>query len=96
MSSSPSRCRCTLTSYCLSPSFPPSNLPSFPPSPSLSLSLPPLQSDLVAGPQLDYYTRGIADHVPANVLDAYPALVNYLADVHAEPRVAKYYAAEKQ
>ena len=39
-----------------------------------------------------YYSKGIADHVPADTLDAYPEVKEWLEKVETEPRVAAYYA----
>ena len=53
-------------------------------------------ADLQAASQIGYFSRGVADFVPASSLDAFPKIQAYLASVQAEPRVAKYYASLEQ
>jgi len=42
-------------------------------------------------PQLSYFTRGVADHVPSTVLDPYPVIKEYLQRVKALPAIKEWY-----
>mmetsp|Transcript_12753 Transcript_12753/g.38459 ORF Transcript_12753/g.38459 Transcript_12753/m.38459 type:complete len:229 (+) Transcript_12753:111-797(+) len=55
----------------------------------------PTLADCWALPTLRYYTRGIADYVPADCLDKYPAITAYIARMMALPAVAKWYDGKK-
>jgi len=50
-------------------------------------------ADCAALHSLSYYGKGIADHVPTDTLDAYPAIKEYIARVMADPKIAAYYAS---
>jgi len=41
--------------------------------------------------QLNYFTKGVADHIPKTCLDAYPAITAYLARVKAIPAIKEWY-----
>lgn len=41
--------------------------------------------------QLAYFARGVADHVPKTVLDAYPEVTKYLARMKAIPAIKDWY-----
>jgi len=42
-------------------------------------------------PQLAYFERGVADHVPKTVLDAYPEVTQYMARMRAIPALKDWY-----
>jgi glutathione S-transferase len=52
----------------------------------------PTLADCVAVPILRYLTLGVADHVPADCLDKYPALVDYVKRFCSLPQVAGRYS----
>lgn len=50
-------------------------------------------ADLAVFPQLNYFARGIADHIPTDVLTQYPTVDAWMKRVAAVPEIAEYYAA---
>ena len=42
-------------------------------------------------PQLTYFTKGVADFVPASCLDAWPEVVAYIARLRAVPAIKGWY-----
>ena len=56
----------------------------------------PTIADLDMWPRLTYFTKGIADHVPADSLERYPEIVAYVARMAAWPPIADYYASKDQ
>lgn len=51
----------------------------------------PTIADCQLVPQLDYFTRGVADHVPKDCLDKYPAVTAYIARFKALPALKGHY-----
>ena len=54
----------------------------------------PTLADCYALPMLRYFTKGVADHVPKDCLDAYPAVTAYIAKMMALPAIAKWYESK--
>ena len=52
-------------------------------------------ADLAAYIQINYFRRGIADHVPKESLDKFPEILAYLARVEGHPGFAAYKASKK-
>lgn len=52
-------------------------------------------ADCQALPQLDYFTRGVADYMPRDTLDKYPAVKAYLARMKEVPQIKAWYAKSK-
>lgn len=52
-------------------------------------------ADLAAYTTIEYYRRGIADHVPKDCLDAYPDIMEWMSRVEGDARVASYTASKK-
>lgn len=52
-------------------------------------------ADLKLFVSLASYQRGVYDHIPATVLDAYPKIIGLLQAVQAHPAVAGWYAKSK-
>lgn len=50
-------------------------------------------ADLTALPLISYYSKGIADFVPTDTLNAYPVIEAWIARVLAYPPIAEYYAS---
>ena len=50
-------------------------------------------ADCMAVPQLGYFTRGVADHVPKDCLNKFPEVVAYLARCKAVPAIKEWYAS---
>lgn len=50
--------------------------------------------DLQAYTQLSYFTKGVADHVPADCLSKFPTITAYLAAVENHPGVKAYYESK--
>lgn len=42
--------------------------------------------------QLRYFTKGVADHVPADILSAYPTVVAYISRVDEVPAIKAYHS----
>merc|ERR1712232_8196 len=53
----------------------------------------PTIADLAILPQLRYFKKGVADHVPADVLDAYPVVNAWMDRMHELPQIKAWYAA---
>jgi glutathione S-transferase len=53
----------------------------------------PTIADCQALPQLRYFTRGVADHVPITCLDTHPEVPDYINRMLAHPKVKAYYDA---
>eukprot|EP00928_Gymnodinium_smaydae_P054442 TRINITY_DN38206_c0_g1_i1.p1 TRINITY_DN38206_c0_g1~~TRINITY_DN38206_c0_g1_i1.p1 ORF type:complete len:656 (+),score=166.83 TRINITY_DN38206_c0_g1_i1:137-2104(+) len=51
----------------------------------------PTIADLQLFPQLRYYTKGVADHVPADCLDKFPAIKAYLTRMLELPEIKAWY-----
>lgn len=51
-------------------------------------------ADLQAYNQLAYFTKGIADHIPADCLTKFPAICSYLDHVQNYPPIKAYYASK--
>jgi glutathione S-transferase len=49
-------------------------------------------ADLLWYPQLTYFTKGVADHVPTTILDDYPAVVAWMARVKEVPAIKEWYS----
>lgn len=45
-------------------------------------------------PQVRYYAKGIADHVPTDCLDKYPAVLAWIKRMHEIPAVKKWYGLD--
>ena len=43
-------------------------------------------------PQIEYFTRGVADHVPVNCLEPFPQVRAWIARMVALPPIKAYYA----
>eukprot|EP00618_Florenciella_parvula_P014758 CAMPEP_0119490558 /NCGR_PEP_ID=MMETSP1344-20130328/15694_1 /TAXON_ID=236787 /ORGANISM="Florenciella parvula, Strain CCMP2471" /LENGTH=250 /DNA_ID=CAMNT_0007525735 /DNA_START=76 /DNA_END=828 /DNA_ORIENTATION=+ len=52
-------------------------------------------ADLVVLPQLKIFTKGVVDHVPKDVLEAYPVLTTWMAAMLATPKIKAWYDAQK-
>jgi len=52
-------------------------------------------ADLAAYIQINYFRRGIADHVPRESLDKFPEILAYLARVEGHIGFAAYKASKK-
>ena len=52
----------------------------------------PTIADCVLIPQVDYFTRGVADHVPATCLEPYPVVLAWIARFKALPALQAHYA----
>jgi len=52
-------------------------------------------ADLAAYIQINYFRRGIADHVPKESLDKFPEILAYLGRVEGHPGFAAYKASKK-
>jgi len=52
-------------------------------------------ADLAAYIQINYFRRGIADHVPKESLDKFPEILAYLGRVESHPGFAAYKASKK-
>jgi len=48
-------------------------------------------ADLQILPQLRYFTKGVADHVPASCLEAYPTVTAWIARMCAIPQIKLWY-----
>merc|ERR1719215_1986328 len=48
-------------------------------------------ADLQVLSQLRYFTKGVADHVPKDCLEAYPKITAWMAKMHAVPEIKKWY-----
>jgi len=48
-------------------------------------------ADLYLLPQLRYFQKGIAEHVPSTCLDAYPEIIQYMDACYKVPQLAKWY-----
>jgi len=55
----------------------------------------PTLADCWALPSLRYYTKGIADYIPKDCMEPYPAVTAYIARMMALPAVAKWYDGKK-
>lgn len=53
----------------------------------------PTIADCAIYPQLHYFQRGVADHVPKECLDGYPVVIAWLARFRALPELQKHYGA---
>lgn len=53
----------------------------------------PTIADCQLLPQVQYFTRGVADHVPKDCINAYPAVLAWIDRMHALPEVKKFYEA---
>ena len=53
----------------------------------------PTIADCQMIPQVDYFTRGVADHVPKDCIDKYPAVLAWIARFKALPELKAFYAA---
>mmetsp|Transcript_38466 Transcript_38466/g.46414 ORF Transcript_38466/g.46414 Transcript_38466/m.46414 type:complete len:228 (-) Transcript_38466:410-1093(-) len=51
-------------------------------------------ADCVLLPQLRYYTKGVADHVPGNCLEPYTAITEYMKRVQEVPEIKEWYASQ--
>lgn len=51
----------------------------------------PTIADLQILAQLRYYTKGVADYVPANSLEPYPVVTAWMARMHDIPQIKKWY-----
>jgi glutathione S-transferase len=51
-------------------------------------------ADLDLLPRIQYYSKGVADHVPKDSLDAYPELQAWVKAVEEEPRIKAYYESK--
>jgi len=51
----------------------------------------PTIADLQLLAQLRYFTKGTAEHVPADCLDKYTAVTNWMARMYAIPQIKKWY-----
>eukprot|EP00961_Rhodomonas_salina_P287661 3886717-Rhodomonas_salina.3 len=49
-------------------------------------------ADLQWYPQLRYFTKGVADHVPSDCLNAYPEVLAYMERVLAVPQIKEWYS----
>ena len=47
-------------------------------------------ADCQALPQLNYFTRGVADHVPSDCLNAFPAITAYLERMKTIPAIKEF------
>jgi len=52
-------------------------------------------ADLAAYIQINYFRRGVADHVPRKSLDKFPEILAYLGRVESHPGFAAYKASKK-
>merc|ERR1712187_603153 len=52
----------------------------------------PTIADLQLLPQLRYFTKGVADHVPADSLAPYPVITAWIARMLEIPQIKKLYA----
>jgi len=48
-------------------------------------------ADLLWYPQLTYFTKGVADHVPTTILNDYPAITAWMERVKAVPAIKEWY-----
>lgn len=48
-------------------------------------------ADIQILPQLKYFTQGIADHVPADCLDGYPVVTDWMERMFQIPQIKKWY-----
>ena len=51
----------------------------------------PTIADLQVLAQLRYFTKGVADHVPADCLTPYPAIVDYMNKMYEIPQIKAWY-----
>eukprot|EP01084_Bolivina_argentea_P216738 368147_1 len=51
-------------------------------------------ADLQVLPQLRYYTKGVADHVPADTLKSYPVVTAWIDRMMALPKIKSWYAVK--
>merc|ERR1719356_740402 len=51
----------------------------------------PTIADLQLLAQLRYYTKGVADHVPANSLEPYTVVTAWMARMHELPQIKAWY-----
>jgi glutathione S-transferase len=51
-------------------------------------------ADIAAYQGINYFRKGIADHVPADCLDSFPEVVAFLKRVEEHPKVAAYKASK--
>ncbi len=51
-------------------------------------------ADIAAYQGITYYSRGIADYVPADCLEPYPEVLGFLKRVAEHPKVAAYKASK--
>ena len=49
-------------------------------------------ADLQWYPQLRYFTKGVADHVPTDCLNAYPEVTAYMERMLAVPQIKEWYS----
>mmetsp|Transcript_6192 Transcript_6192/g.10745 ORF Transcript_6192/g.10745 Transcript_6192/m.10745 type:complete len:223 (-) Transcript_6192:157-825(-) len=49
-------------------------------------------ADLQWYPQLRYFTKGVADHIPADCLNAYPEVVAYMERMLEVPQIKEWYS----
>lgn len=52
-------------------------------------------ADLWLLPQLRYFIRGVADHVPADVLGQYPVIIGYIGRMMANKKIGEWYKAKE-
>lgn len=50
-------------------------------------------ADCAIYPQLNYFTRGVADHIPKDCLEPYPAVTAYLKRIQAVPAIKGWYGS---
>lgn len=48
-------------------------------------------ADLFMLPQLRYFEKGVADHVPKDILDKYPEIKAYMGRLYAHPKIKEWY-----
>jgi glutathione S-transferase len=51
-------------------------------------------ADIAAYQAINYYRRGVADHVPIDCLDSFPEILAWMARVEGHPKVAAYKASK--